>query len=327
MDKRIAIIGAGIAGLATARVLHNAGVQASIFEKSRGVGGRVNSRFVNETYLFDTGATSIAPRGKSIQRVILDELPTEDLIKIDRPIYTHMNLKPAKGDQSRMTDRYVYSNGIAQLPKLLSQGLDIRLDHEIDSITKKEGEFIVWEEAYDAVVLTAPIPQTARLLWTMDENRPLANSLYRPCLSLLFGFDAELPDVPYHALLDVEQLHPVTWVSLESVKSPNRAPDGKSTLVLQMSARFSLENYQKSDQWLIETGLQFTKQLFGASFAEAEVAMVKKWKYSQPTGLGKFEAINIPGSNLLVASDGILGARIEDAYECGVRVANLIINN
>lgn len=327
MDKKVAIIGAGIAGLAASRTLRKAGIESTIFEKSRGVGGRVNTRNVHSTYVFDTGATSIAPRGKSIQRVMLEELSTEQLVKIEKPIYTHVNLKTAKGDQSRTTDRYVYSNGIGQLPKLLAEGLDIRFNHEIDRIDKREREFVLFDESFDTLILTPPIPQTAQLLWTMDENRPIANAVYRPCISLLFGFDAPLPETPYHALLDVEQIHPLTWVSLESVKSPLRAPEGKSTMVLQLSARFSLENYQKSDAWLIETGLQFTKHLYGESFATAEVAMVKKWKYSQPTGLGKFEAINIPGSNLLIASDGITGARIEDAFECGVRVANLIIGD
>ena len=52
--------------------------------------------------------------------------------------------------------------------------------------------------------------------------------------------------------------------------------------------------------------------------------MVKKWKYSQPESLARFENVNLPGSTLLVASDGLLGGHIEDAFECGWRTAELL---
>jgi len=38
---RIAVVGAGIAGLACARSLRNAGHAVRVFEKSRGAGGRM----------------------------------------------------------------------------------------------------------------------------------------------------------------------------------------------------------------------------------------------------------------------------------------------
>ena len=43
-SSRIAIIGAGIAGLACATALRQAGFQVSLFVKSRGAGGRMSTR-------------------------------------------------------------------------------------------------------------------------------------------------------------------------------------------------------------------------------------------------------------------------------------------
>ena len=40
----IAVVGAGIAGLACATTLQQAGVQVSVFDKSRGAGGRMSTR-------------------------------------------------------------------------------------------------------------------------------------------------------------------------------------------------------------------------------------------------------------------------------------------
>nr|WP_230944119.1 FAD-dependent oxidoreductase [Burkholderia vietnamiensis] len=43
-SAHIAIVGAGIAGLACARVLADAGHRVTVYEKSRGVGGRMSTR-------------------------------------------------------------------------------------------------------------------------------------------------------------------------------------------------------------------------------------------------------------------------------------------
>ena len=96
-------------------------------------------------------------------------------------------------------------------------------------------------------------------------------------------------------------------------------------MVAQLSARFSLENYSKPDEFIIDAVESFTRTLYGSTFSSAKVSMVKKWKYSQPEGLARFENVNQPGSRLLIASDGINGGRIEDAYECGARVAAMLM--
>ena len=51
MQKQVAIIGAGIAGLSCATVIKNAGFGVSVFEKSRGVSGRLSTRVVDKTSL------------------------------------------------------------------------------------------------------------------------------------------------------------------------------------------------------------------------------------------------------------------------------------
>ena len=52
---RVAIIGAGISGLACARQLAKAGVSVVVFDKGRGIGGRVATRRAGDLQ-FDHGA-------------------------------------------------------------------------------------------------------------------------------------------------------------------------------------------------------------------------------------------------------------------------------
>ena len=55
MAKRVAIIGAGMAGLAAARLLREAGAGCMIFDKSRGLGGRMATRRAGD-FSFDHGS-------------------------------------------------------------------------------------------------------------------------------------------------------------------------------------------------------------------------------------------------------------------------------
>ena len=55
MSRRIAIIGAGIAGLAAAQQLKQPDFGMTLIEKSRGVGGRMATRRINDLQ-YDHGA-------------------------------------------------------------------------------------------------------------------------------------------------------------------------------------------------------------------------------------------------------------------------------
>ncbi len=320
---RIGIVGAGICGLAAARTLNQLGHQAVVFEKSRAAGGRVWTYRKGE-HVWDSGATSIAPRGKTIENVLLTELSTEGLVAVQKPIYVHTGLRVSPGHPNG-APRYTYLKGNAEFPKRLAEGLDIRLDTSVDSIERTSSGYKILDEEFDGLILTPPVPQTTLLLWSLGESRPMANVKYRPCLSIMLGFGAELPPTNYHAILDTDQVHPMTWLCLESVKSPERAPEGGSTLVAQMSAAFSHNYYERDDEALVKTATGYVERLFGPKFQAPTVSKVKRWKYSQPESFASYEHVNPKGSRLLIASDGILGGHVEDAYEVGTRTARQIV--
>ena len=61
---RVAVIGAGIAGLACARELARADARVTVFERSRGLGGRLGTRRQGNL-AFDHGAQYITSRSHS----------------------------------------------------------------------------------------------------------------------------------------------------------------------------------------------------------------------------------------------------------------------
>ncbi len=322
---RVGIVGAGIAGLAAARTLHRREHEAVLFERHQNPGGRVETIALGD-YVFDSGATSIAPRGMSLERVMLQELSTEGLVRIESPVYTHEMLRLFPGDAAKNAiERFTYLEGNATLPRRLAQGLDVRYGVEVETIRSCGKGFEIEGEAFDAVILTPPIPQVGALLERMGETRPLAGSRYRACLSVMLGFARAMPPVPYHAFLDPEQRHPLTWLSVESIKSPGRAPEGHTALVAQLSPAYSKRHYESPDEEIFRTVLEYVRRIYGEDWAQPEVSGVKRWRYSQPESYSLFDTVNRPGSRLLLASDGVLGGRVEYAFEVGVRAAGMLL--
>ena len=71
-EKTVAIIGAGISGLTAARMLTDAGIKVTVFEKSRGVGGRTANRR-SEYGSFDHGAQYFTVKDREF-RILIDSL-------------------------------------------------------------------------------------------------------------------------------------------------------------------------------------------------------------------------------------------------------------
>ncbi|MBL8067097.1 MAG: FAD-dependent oxidoreductase [Armatimonadetes bacterium] len=323
---RVAVVGAGMAGLGAARTLHAAGIATVVFEKSRGLGGRVATRRIGP-YVFDHGATIISPRGTELEQVILDSLPREELVEIDRPI--HM----ASGDRVTPVDpeggklrRFSYRQGNNTLAKLLADGLDVRLETQVQSLEKSDHHYRIGGEAFSHVVLTPPLPQAEALLASANDRRTFAGSQYRQCLSVMFCVDEEL-DRPYHALIDPDQSQPLTWLSLEHVKVPGgfRAPKGKSAVLAQMSARYSRYSFERPDEDILAETWVDVRRVLHISRPDFIEAQVKRWRYSHAANTVGFESANPEGAKILVAGDGLSGARIHQAYSAGVRAAKQIM--
>jgi hypothetical protein len=309
-----------MAGLAAGRRLRAAGVESVILEKSRGPGGRCATRR-QDGFIWDTGATSLLPRGRTLGNVIQNELPTDDLVEVKKAVSLHDNFRISAGDPTRGGQRWAYGSGMNRLAHLLAEGLDIRPKSNVDRIERSAVGYEILGESYDRVVITVPTPQASLLLWSIDERRPVANVRYRPCLSVGLGYDIPLPETPYFALLDATQRHPMVWLSLESVKCPTRAP----AVVVQFNREYSRRWYMRPEEEMVVTAAQYMVALYGPAYAKPVASDLMRWKYAQPEALAPFEEVNPPGSRLILAGDALYGGHLEEAFECGWNAAEMLL--
>jgi predicted NAD/FAD-dependent oxidoreductase len=256
---------------------------------------------------------------------MFDEILTDGLCKIEAPIYIHNSLRVSAGDPAKnKIARYCYEAGNAELPHRLAEGLDLRLGTKIEHMLHRQELYEVGGELFEAVILAIPTPEAQQLIESVGESRPFQNSSYRPCLSVMLGYPVPAPNVVYHALLDPDSGHPLTWLSIETLKCPHRSPEGKTAMVVQLSPQFTKMYFESSDETIVEATADLIERLYGKAWDVApEVAIVKRWRYSQPEMTALFDSVNRPHSKLLIAGDGVMGGRVEYAYDAGLKAARL----
>ena len=149
----VLVVGAGIAGLACARELVDAGVPAQVVERGRVVGGRLASRRIDGRYA-DIGAAYITADDHAFQGRLdswrLDGLATpwtDTLVAFDGPVP-----RPSTGPM-----RWSAPGGLRSLAESLARELDVTLEFEITSLPPAA-------DRTDPVVLAMPGPQAQRLI-------------------------------------------------------------------------------------------------------------------------------------------------------------------
>ena len=176
---RVLVIGAGIAGLACARTLHDHGLSVTVLDKSRGVGGRLSSRREG-VWQFDHGAPAFR----------LDDRRTA-------PFATSWQ---ADGVLHVQADgAFIGARGMNALPKHLATDLTVRTGVQVASLTRDGARWTVTDanggtHTADIVVLATPAPQAVTLLGTSPDMADVAATLagvrMLPCWSTMVVFDA-----------------------------------------------------------------------------------------------------------------------------------------
>ncbi len=299
----VIIIGAGMAGLACARRLADAGMAPVVLDKGRGIGGRVATRRAGDLQ-FDHGAQFVNAHGAGFATV-LDALQTAGSV--------------AKWGDGTGRLHSVGVPGMSAIAKALGVGLDIRPNTQV---ARLEPEADGWRlHLADTtlraarVVVTVPAPQVAALL---GADHPLVAALggvrLAPCLTLMAAVTAPAPFITRKDADD-----PLSWIAQDSTK-PGR-PQGQTLWVAQAGAAFSLAHLEDDATTLTVRMLPLLCDRLGASPATVTHAATHRWRHARVTqALGQPFLCNADGS-LYLGGDWCLGPRIEAAWDSGTAMA------
>jgi renalase len=241
---RVGVIGAGLSGLAAARVLADAGHDVAVFEKSRGVGGRIAARRVDGTVV-DHGAPVIEVLAGSALEALVDALDADDLVELGSPAGVRL---------------VGYRSGATRLAKLMSDGITVTTGVRISALRAAGGQFELAGEqgnthaVVDAVIVSAPAPQAADLLDASPQPRWRAELLrtvpYDPAVMVLAG----LRDVAVEGLDLPAPPPPFLRVTIESHKG-RPAPGGATPVVARLDPATSARLLDESDERILAEAL------------------------------------------------------------------------
>ena len=315
----VAVIGAGMAGITCARALVDAGFDVTVFEKSRGLGGRIATRRVGKTLTMDHGAQFITARSDVFK----------DFMQRACKAGTADVWHPKMDDSGQGTDDewFVGRPRMNSFLKPLAQGLDIRSKATVSSITRDEQGWRIEcakgaPEIFDRVVCTVPVDQ-ARTLLATEQNitDAIKNVVVAPCWTLLMASEMRLR-------VDAEVLRNPTaniaWMARNNTK-PGRGAAG-SVWVVHASVDWSRRNLELDKYEAIDALLGLVAEVSGSRKHVTTYESAHRWRYAQTeTPLGQPFASTDDGT-LFVGGDWCLGARVEYAFESGSAIATAVID-
>ncbi|HVE90358.1 MAG TPA: FAD-dependent oxidoreductase [Burkholderiaceae bacterium] len=276
---RIAIVGAGISGLACARALVDRGARVTVFEQGRRPGGRaatLRTEFGN----FDHGAHYFTVHNHTFERAVAQWLQAGVATRWPGRIIAIEGA--VTEDKTASAIRYTGAAGMISIAKHLSEGLDVRLDTRIGAVLQTGLRWVLLDETerapspggFDALVLAMPSGQAAQLAGVppalvqhlrMVEWRPSWAAVL--ALQAASGFDFAGAFVNDHPAL--------SWVAREDGES------GSERWVLHASADWTVRHLNMPSDDVASLLAQALAERFNFGFRPAYVS-AHLWLYATP---------------------------------------------
>jgi renalase len=306
---KIAIIGAGLAGLAAADALRSAGHDIVAFDKARGPGGRMSTRRTDTAQgmaFFDHGAQYFTAR--------------------DPEFAAEVARWEADGTAARWPaaggDAWVGTPGMNGIVKALAARHDVRWACRIESIAREGAQWRLGHadggETADAVIVAVPAEQVSDLVAAhrADWAGLAAATRSQPCWTVMAAFDAR---VGFAA--DTLRSHgAIGWAARNSAK-PGRS--GPESWVVQGSPDWSVAHLEDDGDTVIATLLADLADAVGNDLPGILAVQAHRWRYAMSGAAGQ-TALWDGTLSLGLCGDWLIGPRIESAWASGRALAALV---
>ena len=307
---RIAIVGAGMAGLSCGQRLSRLGHEVRLFDKGRGPGGRMATRRMEDggtTLHFDHGAQYFTARDpRFVEQVAHWE---------------------ASGVAARWAaagdDAWVGTPAMNAPLKAMAGELGVQFGTRIEQLVRDgEGWQIDGEGApdarFDAVLVAVPAEQAGPLL---QPHAPAMATLADqtasdPCWTLMAGFEAPL------ALVQdtLRQRGPIGWAARNNAK-PGRASE--ECWVIQASPEWSRAHLEEDAETVAAALLAELAEANGGPLPRQLGATAHRWRFARSGTAGE-EALWDAEQRIGVCGDWLIGPRVEAAYMSGLLLAEAV---
>ena len=338
--QHIALIGVGMAGIACARTLRQAGHRVTLFDKSRGVGGRMATRR-SPFGSFDHGAQYFTVRDPRFE-LALGTVPglcrpwSANAVRVLDPMGRVIEAGLPGGER-----HWVATPGMNALVRAWAEPLmdedQVHLEARVTRIERdpirpqswqlhaegSDGSQQVWA-GFDRVVIAIPPAQASTLLSSSGLGalaQPLQSVQVAPCWTLM----AAWPQAMQPGLITIgpqwnaarSTHHRIAWMARESSK-PGREPIERWTV--QGSASWSAEHLSDSPERVTQKLLKAFGEVTGIRATPTHTE-VHRWLYAKTTQPLGQSHLWLADQGIGLCGDWCLGHRVEDAFVSGLELA------
>jgi renalase len=327
----IAVIGAGVAGLTCARKLQQAGRRVVVFDKSRGLGGRLATRRLPGTHA-DHGVCYLQPKGAAFGQLI-DELVNEQILRVWTQGIHRLFADGVLQPPVKFAPCYASPSGATAIAKYLGQNLEIINNQTITAISPMGNGWQLnsadgqWNA--EQVVVAVPPAQALAIAGLVTdahcfELMRLVN--FTTSITAIAVFpksqQAAATQLPWHGIQGID--HPVLgWMGLDSSK---QLEPTQPVLVVQSSAAFAAENFDAPDLEAIGKRLLASAAPYTVGLDAPEIWQVHRWGYAfaQNPLPDLFLTAQVQAP-LYFCGDWCGGNRVESAFLSGSAVAEKLL--
>jgi photolyase PhrII len=323
---RVAVVGAGLAGAAAARALADQGHVVTVYEKSRGAGGRMATRRSPEGQ-WDFGAQYLHARDPRFRRQAQDWRARGLLAPWAGRI---ANLRPGGYSPGTQDDlRLVGVPGMNALARDLLAGIELRTLAKVGGLVRDAANWRLLDDdgallgGADTVLVAVPPAQAGPLVACSDalHRRAQAASM-QPCWTVRVHLAAPL-GLPFDAAHVGDS--PLAWIACDDSR-PGRSAQGLHW-VLHATAAWSQAQLELEPDAACAQLLDAWRAVLGKHAPIIAGAEAHRWRYALAEGGAGPEYGWDNALQLGLAGDWLRGARIEDAWLSGTALAGAVLRN
>ena len=331
-QPRVAIIGAGISGLLCARTLQDHGLSVKVFEKSRGVGGRMATRRAANGQRFDHGAQYFTVRDERFERYMRAWMQDGIVAEWKGPIVTLTSGETEPKESS--TKRFVAVPSMNAICKHLASELDIKLDVRVIGLEHSSDFWQLQQDdrtslgEFDYVITSAPAAQSGELLACVPhlQEKAIATRM-SGCWAAMLAFD-DAPDLAFDAAFVHESL--LSWIARNDTK-PGRDAHSEvkagreACWVLHASPDWTDRHIDDDASAVLPQLIDAFWQVTGATRREPSFATAHRWRFAIPPEPLEDRCLFDSELRIGACGDWCSGPRVECAFLSGMAMGGRLL--
>lgn len=326
---RVAVIGAGLSGLACARTLQDHRCEVVVLDKARGPGGRMSTRRTDDGS-FDHGAQYFTARDPRFRHVVRSWVEQGLVASWESPLAVIEN--GAIRQHHRHEQRYVGVPGMNALCRHVAADLAVRFERKTVALRPAERDSDRWliemeggtvEGPFDLVLISAPAPQAATLVAAHSPTLAGAADAvsFAPCWAVLASFERGLGVEFDGAFVNGG---PLSWIA-RNVSKPGRDASHE-TWVLHASPAWSRVALEESPERVSADLLAALSSALQVELPATRFVTAHRWRFALPETPRADGAFFDAQRGLGLCGDWCHGARVEGAWLSGVALAGRVLN-